>query len=93
MINAGLFINIICVQYNVNKYTFNTTNKHSERIAYIHVPYHCNEEFCPGLIIDPEVIFQHEIFRPKMLNKDTHRGILVVTPVLNSTANTYILIN
>lgn len=81
-------------------YIFNTTNKHSESIAYIHVPYKCNEEFCSGLKIDPEVIFQHEISRPKMLNKDPsplkidpHRRILVMTPVLNSTANTHTLIN
>lgn len=91
MINVGLFIIIICVQYNVNMYIFNTTNKHSESIAYIHVPYKCNEEFCSELKIDPEVIFQHEIFRPKMLNTDLsplkinpHRRILVIQQQFNS---------
>lgn len=100
MINVGLSIIIICVQYNVYMYIFDTTNKHSESIAYIYVPYQCNEEFCPRLKIDQEVIFQHEIFRQKLLNKgpspfkiDLHRENLVMTHVLNSTANTRILLN
>lgn len=57
MINVGLFIIVICVQYNVNMYICNTPNKHSESIAYLHVPYQCNKTFCPGFKIDPEVIF------------------------------------
>lgn len=41
---------------------------HSESIAYIYiyVHYQCNDEFRPRLKIDLDVIFQHEIFRPKM---------------------------
>lgn len=65
-------------------------NVHSSWMSYLFLTVLISFWQWPGLKIDPGVIFQRWILSQKELNVmkiDPHRGLLIIKPVQNSTAN------